>query len=295
MGRCVVCTGFDADMTRTGDNEVPKLAALPRIYRSILTLTGRHGLFTLAQIHHRYYRFGQIVPLPGGGKMYIPSDPHYFGFLSGIHERHVQNVIDAHLYAGNVCLDVGANIGYFAMMMADRVGTNGKVYAFEPVRETYDVLSQNAKLAGDFALNLVPIRTAVSSENGELSICRGTHSTLHQVRAVSEVSAMELERVSSTTLVSALEKLEPNAFISLIKIDVEGHELPVLEGAEPLLRSGRIRRMIIEVTPGDDAAAIGRLLGDCRATLRCWLNGGWHFTPLVHLPSRTDVLVEFPI
>ena len=57
----------------------------------------------------------------------------------------------------------------------------------------------------------------------------------------------------------------------------------------------RIRRIIIEVTPGDEAAVIGRLLNDCRATLRCWLNGGWHFTPLVQLPSRTDVLVEFPI
>jgi FkbM family methyltransferase len=282
-------------MTMTGDNEVPKLAALPRIYRLLLTLTGRHGLFTLARIHHRYYRCGQIVPLPGGGKMYIPGDSHYFGFLSGIHERHVLNVIDAHLFAGDVCLDVGANIGYFAMLMADRVGANGKVYAFEPVPETYDVLSLNAKLAGDFGLNLVPIRAAVSSDNGELSICRSTHSTLHQVRALSEVSEKELERVSCTTLASALEKLEPNALISLLKIDVEGHELSVLEGAQPVLRSGRVRRMIIEVTPGDDAAAIGRLLGDCRATLRCWLNGRWHFTPLVHLPSRTDVLVEFPI
>jgi methyltransferase FkbM-like protein len=116
-------------------------------------------------------------------------------FLAGIHERHVQNVIDAHLYAGNICLDVGANIGYFAMMMANRVGTNGKVYAFEPVPETYDVLSLNAKLAGDFALNLVPIWGAVSSEDGELSICRSTHT----VRS----TAKELERVSSTTLVSA--------------------------------------------------------------------------------------------
>ena len=282
-------------MTLTGDNEIPKLAALPRIYRLILTLTRRRGLFTLAKIHHRYYRCGQIVPLPGGGKMFIPADPHYFGFLSGVHERHVRNVIDAHLCAGNVCLDVGANIGYFAMMMADRVGTNGKVYAFEPVPETYDVLSLNAKLAGDLALNLIPIRAAVSSENGELSICRSTFSTLHQVRAVSEVSAKELERVHCTTLVSALAKLEPNALINLLKIDVEGHELSVLEGAEPLLRSGAIRRMIIEVTPGGDAAVIARLLDACRAKLRCWLNGGWHFMSLHHLPSRTDVLVEFPL
>ena len=93
----------------------------------------------------------------------------------------MRNVIDDHLCAGNVCLDVGGQHRLFAMMMADRVGTNGKVYAFEPVPETYDVLSLNAKLAGDLALNLRPIRAAVSPKDGELSICRSTFSTLHQV------------------------------------------------------------------------------------------------------------------
>lgn len=280
-------------MTTEAINKVPRLMALPRIYRLILTLTRRHGLFTLARLHHRYFQHGQIVPLPGGGRLFIPGDPHYFGFLSGMHEGHVRNIIDRHVQPGGVCLDVGANIGYFAMMMADRVGAKGKVYAFEPVPETYDVLALNARLASGFGRNLIPIHAAVSSSNGELSICRNTHSTLNQVSALTQMSANVADRVASTTLVSALEKLKCADPISLLKIDVEGHELSVLQGAQPLLASGRIRRMVLEVTPGDDAAAIGRILSDCKATVRCWLNGRWVLMPQIQLPARTDVIVEF--
>lgn len=279
-------------MTTEAINKVPRLMALPRIYRLILTLTRRHGLFTLARLHHRYFQHGQIVPLPGGGRLFIPGDPHYFGFLSGMHEGHVRNIIDRHVQLGDVCLDVGANIGYFAMMMADRVGAKGKVYAFEPVPETYGVLALNARLAGDSGRNLVPIHAAVSSSTGELSICRNTHSTLNQVSALTQLSANAADRVSATTLVSALEKLKCGDPISLLKIDVEGHELAVLQGAQPLLASGRIRRMVLEVTPGDDAAAIGRILSDCKATVLCWGGKRWEQKSLTHLPCRSDVLVE---
>lgn len=280
-------------MNNSGMLNVPTIALLPRIYRRLLTVSRRHGLFTLARLHHRCFKRGQIVRLPGGGRLFVPPDPHYFGFLCGIHEEHVRNVIDRYVQPGNVCLDVGANIGYFAMMMADRIGTLGKVYAFEPVPETYDVLSLNAMLAGDSALNLLPIHAAVSSNNGELSICRNAHSTLHQVSALVGSSAPASGRVTCTTLASALERLKCDVPISLLKVDVEGHELAVLTGALPLLRSGRIHRMIIEVTPGNDAAVIDSMLNDCRATVRCWLAGRWKLTALSQLSLRTDAFVEF--
>ena len=274
---------------------VPTLRTLPRIYQKLLMLSQRHGLFTLARLHHYFFRKGQIVLLPGGGRLFIPPDPHYFGFLCGIHEEHVRNIIDQHLHPVDVCLDVGANIGYFAVMMANRVGSTGRVYAFEPVPETYDILSLNAKLADDSSLNLVTIPAAVSSNDGELSICRHAHSTLHQVSNTSQMSENNSDRVPSTTLVSALKKLKCDTSISLLKIDVEEHELSVLKGAESLLRSGQVRRMIIEVTPGIDASAIAKILADCKTTVRCWLNGQWQSTPLDQLPFRTDVLVGFPL
>jgi len=276
-------------------NEVPRLLLLPRIYRLMLTLTRRHGLFTLARLHHRHFRDGQVVALPGGSWLFIPGGAHYFGFLSGMHEAHVQDTIEQHVRPGDVCLDVGANIGFFAMMMAHRAGATGKVYAFEPVPETFEVLSQNAQLARASTLNLMPIHAAVSSSNGELSICRHAHSTLNQVFALGESSAKASERVAATTLVSALEKLACEAPISLLKIDVEGHELSVLQGAERLMASGRIRRMIIEVSPGNDAAVIAQMLSDCQATVRCWLQGRWEPIALGQLLSRTDVLAEFSL
>lgn len=274
--------------------DVPRIAALPRIYRWLLTLTRRHGLFTLARWHHRWFKGGQIVRLPGGEWLFIPGDSHYFGFLTGLHEEHVRRVIDQYVNPGDVCVDVGANIGYFAMMMAGSAGQGGKVIAFEPVQDTYEVLSANATMASEAGRKLTPIHAAISSANGQLFICRNAHSTLHQVSTTSGASREESESVPAMTLVSALASVDCNEPITLLKIDVEGHELAVLEGALPLFQSGRVRRMIIEVTPGEEAAAIARLLTGCRASYRCWLGGQWEGSLLESLPWRTDVLVEFP-
>lgn len=275
-------------------SQPPRLALLPRLYRLILTVTRKHGLFTLARLHHRIFKDGQIIKLPGGAWLYIPPDPHYFGFLSCIHEDHVRKVIEKHLSPGDTCFDVGANIGYFAAMMAKQVGETGRIFAFEPVPETYEILSVNAGIAGASSLKIVPIQAAVSASDGELAIQRNEHSTLNQVSALKDANGSAFDRVPAYSLVSALSRFGCTEAISLLKVDVEGHELAVLEGARSLFREGRIRRMIIEVTPGADALAIGRLFTECGARWSCWLNGEWRSLPLAELPTRTDVLVEFP-
>lgn len=269
---------------------IPRIALLPRLYRRALTMTRRHGLFTLARLHHRFFRHGQVVRLPDGEWLYIPGDPHYFGFLTGLHENHVREVIRTYLQPGDTAVDVGANIGYFAAMMAAQVGPRGRVVAVEPVPQTFDVLCMNAGLASDAGLHLDPIPAAVSSSDGTVSLCRAEHSTLHQVTFDATANA---ECVKALTLVSLLEQSGIDGVISLLKVDVEGHELAVLEGAFELFKGCRIKRMIIEVTPGQEAFAIAKLLRDCKASWSVWLRDCWLPCDLQQLPHRTDVLVEF--
>jgi FkbM family methyltransferase len=271
---------------------VATLTVLPRIYRTVLTLTRRHGLRSLATIHHRVIPGARIVSLNGGSRLYVPGDPHYFGFLCGIHERHIERLIQSRLKIGDTCLDVGANIGYFAAMMAGAVGSTGTVYAFEPVPETFEILSINAKLAASSNLNIIPAMKAISSRDGQLSIRRREHSTLNEVMDLIG-DGQEGDRVDAVTINTALQAAGCHRAIALGKIDVEGHELSVVSGALPALRAGRIRSLVIEVTPGEDAVAIEGILESCKGRWLCWIDGKWQRMSLKELPYRTDVFVEF--
>ena len=281
-----------ATTTQTSEIQgLPYRRILPRFYRALLGLTRRHGLFTLARLHDRFLGGMQRVRIPGGGSLIIPGDSHYFGFLSGVHEPHVAELIETSVAAGDVCIDVGANIGYFAMMMAMAAGPKGRVIAFEPVPDTFGFLKLNAALASLQSCHLEVHQAAVSSHAGELVIERQQHSTLNQVREAQP--SEQGERVPCIALSEYLETAAIMNPVALLKIDVEGHELSVIEGAMAAFKAGRIKRMIIEVTPGEEAEKIGRLLASCKVETKCWIDHQWKAVGVSQLSSRTDVLVDF--
>jgi hypothetical protein len=79
----------------------------------------------------------------------------------------------------------------------------------------------------------------------------------------------------------------------MLKVDLEGYEVPVLKGALTTLKSGQIRRSIIEVTPGQDAEVIEQLLNDCRADIRIWKENRWSPGRISEIAHRTDILAKF--
>ncbi|MES2505732.1 MAG: FkbM family methyltransferase [Verrucomicrobiota bacterium] len=248
----------------------------------------------MSRFHERYFGGDQYVDIPTGARLFIPGDPHYFGFLSGIHESHVTSAIASFVREGDVCVDIGANIGYFSMIMARAAGAGGTVFAFEPVPDTFAALKTNAALAREDGLNIAPQQAAISGNEGELVIDRQVHSTLNQVRAIeSELDAPD-NRVKCVTLENFLAREKVTGPIALLKIDVEGHEVSVMKGALPVLKSGQVRQMVIEVTPGDDAVQLDQMLSECSAKTLVWIGGAWQDVPVKKLQSRTDVLASFP-
>jgi hypothetical protein len=158
--------------------KTPTLKYLPRLYRLILTLTRKRGLRTLSKMHEAIFSRGHIQEMPCGADFYVPSDRHFFGYTSLVHERHIEDVIMSTVEPGDICIDVGANLGYFSVMMAARAGANGIVYAFEPARENFELLSINAWLAAIQAMRILPFCKAVSSKNGDVSLQKMPLGTL---------------------------------------------------------------------------------------------------------------------
>jgi FkbM family methyltransferase len=124
---------------------------------------------------------------------------------------------------GDLVVDVGANIGEVSIVLSQRVGASGQVLAFEPQPRIYRYLRGNLSLNG--CGNVIATNAAVGAAPGTV---RMSDSKRDDMNRVVDDGAIE---VPCTTLDAAL----PANAIALLKIDVEGTELRVLEGARQTL------------------------------------------------------------
>jgi hypothetical protein len=273
----------------------PKPWRINSFYRALLVLTKNRGAITLGKLNAMVFSKGEIVQLPDGAVIYCPPDPHFFGFILGTHETHVSSLLKQLLKPGDVCFDVGANIGYFSNIMAKIVGPTGQVWAFEPVPENFDVLQINATLANKACRVVRPIHAAVSDQPGKVRIVRKEFSTYHQVaRIVAGVISSDSESVEAVALEDEFSAHQIEQSISVLKVDVEGHEWPVIKGCEKLMRRGLVRNMIVELTPGPEMQSIQTLFEELDVQYKCWLDNQWQAIKLIDLPVRTDIWAVMP-
>ena len=132
----------------------------------------------------------------------------------------------AHTPSGGVFVDVGANVGTYAMVLARHVGANGRVIAIEPHPVTFARLSFNNAASGFTQVNLVA--AAAGPADGELMI-ETDGDNLGASHIVTGAAARDAIRVPSWRLQRILEEAGISE-VDALKIDVEGFEDRVLTG-----------------------------------------------------------------
>lgn len=154
---------------------------------------------------------------------------------AGIYDLALSELLYRLIQADDLCVDVGANIGYVTSLMLARSGT---VFAFEPHPRLYRMLVRNAPGARCCEM-------AVSSSPGE--------ATLYEPAAFgSNQGLCSLERAGRDSgaryrvQVETLDRLFPDEKVGVLKVDVEGHESEVLKGADSILRAHRVRDLVFE-------------------------------------------------
>lgn len=164
--------------------------------------------------------------------------------IAGWYEPPVAELFSALCRRGGWVVDVGANIGWYTFLAAQRVGGNGLVLAYEPEPENFRLLSQSLRENPRPQIRVLP--SAVSDHDGEETLflsdeAASFHSTTRTVgpRSISVRS----ERLDS--IVAA----HPGRSVSLLKVDVEGGEPRVLRGALGTIREGAIPHVLIEWRP----------------------------------------------
>jgi FkbM family methyltransferase len=278
-----------------------KMVALPlgrltltNLYRLAMRVTGRHGARKLGNLNTWLFPAGRLIQLNDGSDFFLPPNSHFFGYLLG-HEVHITDLIASKVERGDICLDIGSNIGYFAVQMATACGVGGKVIAYEPEPENFHWLLKNSQINAGKAGAIVPVQAAVSKRGGFVRLRKGSESTLHRVEhAPSSRNHSETEIVS-VAIDDEIRRLGIEKSIKLVKVDIEGSEPEALEGMLNSLMSGMIRYLVLEVSPGKHAASVEDILLSCGgavATISSWRQNRWQDGPISELEYQTDVLVE---
>jgi len=145
------------------------------------------------------------------------------------------SVIKLLVPSGGSVLDIGANVGYLSGLFARWVGSDGKVVSVEPIPATYDVLSHGMKIL--YPDTVSTLQCCVSDVAGEVTMAvpkyddgRENYYESRIVSAADASAAMSQFKVPALTLELLVQIHCINQPLSLIKIDVEGHELSVING-----------------------------------------------------------------
>jgi FkbM family methyltransferase len=202
----------------------------------------------------------------------LELDPRALDMVIGRYETGVQEIVQDTLQQGDTAFDVGAHLGYFTLIMASTVGSQGRVFSFEPDPAIMGALQRNVERnASSFPGRVVPVEAAVAGKAGRAVFARGWRTTRGKI--TKEEGDFDVE---AFTLSDAAQRFGRPA---LMKIDVEGAELDVLEGGLDLLKAAK-PVLLIE-------AHSSRLEQDCKTLLETL---GYRCTSIV-APDRRETYI----
>ena len=182
------------------------------------------------------------------GKMFLHPNDAFRLSIYGIHSKIDFEIFQKYVKKGDNVLDIGANIGYFTLMLAKLVGPTGKVFAFEPDPRNISLLKKNIETNG--YQNVVVVPKAVSNVNEKCTLFT-SQSTFGQNRIYEpkktknqEYIPIESETIFLDNFFMNNKKIEN---ISFVKIDVEGAEKYVLEGMKNILSLNKNIKIFSEI------------------------------------------------
>lgn len=157
---------------------------------------------------------------------------------------------------GDVCIDIGANLGYYARTLSRLIGPAGRLYAVEPVPPILSVLRRN--LRGCDNAEILPF--ALGEENGHITMANdsvreegyfGTGRNFVKQGTATAAAEFGAEMRRGSELFARLARLD------FVKCDIEGYELVVMRELRPLLE--RHRPVVLIETGGENRPRIVRL------------------------------------
>lgn len=183
-----------------------------------------------------------VVDMVHGVKVVVdPREPEFGRHIvgGGIWEPHIVDAIRSHLSPGDTFIDIGGNVGVMSFQAADAVGATGRVIAFEPNMRNVDAFRRGIVANGFDNVLLLPL--ALSDHRHMIGLTAASNAKVMG-------DAVATQSADVVQAVAADEMLAGEARIDLVKIDIEGFELPALRGMDRALRRHR-PKILCEFNP----------------------------------------------
>lgn len=225
-----------------------------------------------------------VVRLDKGFRMQLDlADPEQLKvyFYGHYHERYEAGLVARLLSGDEVFWDVGANVGYFTLVAATALNHRGRIIAFEPGKNAFARLTEN--LALNPWRNITAYPLAVTDREGEAVLHLAgdiADSSANLYQAAAAQAGCQVCRTVALDHFLREEKLAPP---DLIKLDAEGAELAVIQGAQQLIaESPPLWLMEMEEknlrTAGASKAAVAQFLTGCGYRAAHLSKGRWYAT-----------------
>jgi len=222
------------------------LSRIRRVHRNVANIESLIKLPIAHLIAEGYARISLprlcgtvLCPTRAGFWLCLSQDTGNHVYHRGTYEEGTLDIIRRLLQPGDNFVDVGASIGLMSLTASAAVGERGRVLAFEPTARRY--LQLKLAIEANQITNITPFQLGLGSSAREIMI----HHDRVSPSLVGEGSAEYAEKVKVEPLDTILSQ-QKISNIRMIKIDVEGFELEVLEGAHKLLTGSNAPAICIE-------------------------------------------------
>jgi FkbM family methyltransferase len=180
------------------------------------------------------------------------------GYALGIYEPQMQEAIARELKPSQVFYDVGGNAGFFSLLAARIAGPSGKVFTFEPLPSNSDVVSE--QIAVNSISNIELVKAAVGGASGK-AMLKPDGAATAVLAGGNGQSAVADDAMISVDVITLDDFIKDHRKPDLMKIDVEGFEAEVLDGASAMLGpDGPV--LIIEIHHDEASRRVQKTLRD---------------------------------
>lgn len=177
-----------------------------------------------------YWRILALLPKHAinGLTMVLPPDQRTPIHLSGQYEKETFELLGHLLRPGMTFVDVGANVGFYTLFASQAVGPNGKVLSIEPLASVRKYLERNVE--DNYLTNVVIIDKMIMSRSGNQQLFLSNYSGSHSAYPDPANKTGTMIQVEAAPLHEVLGCQE----VDVLKVDVEGAELEVLQSLGPV-------------------------------------------------------------
>jgi len=201
--------------------------------------------------YKEFYAGKKIINTSFGNQsvQYLAFSPkNYWHMKNGSQneDKFAEVLFNKYVLENDVILDIGGHSGLYTIPFAKKVGENGTVYVCEPEDIGFNAIIKNIEL--NKIKNVTPIKIAVSDNNDNIRFYtrpdKDTHSIFMETTAPSPTGKQTEKVIKAMTVESIIKKYDLNS-VGLVKVDVEGAELKVLDGINE--SANLIRAILVEI------------------------------------------------